>query len=89
MTSRSRVAFPARAAAFRTLRAITGEDAYANLALPSHTAGLSARDAGFATELVSGTCRSLGLYDAILTSAGALKIGGNAIWAEWFNGLID
>ena len=22
-------------------------------------------------------------------STGALKIGGNAIWGEWFNGLID
>ncbi|MFT4216877.1 MAG: RsmB/NOP family class I SAM-dependent RNA methyltransferase [Micropruina sp.] len=56
-------------AAYRTLRAITADDAYANLALAEHTAGLSARDAAFATELVAGACRSLGLYDAIIASA--------------------
>lgn len=60
---------PARIAAYRTLRAITADDAYANLALAEHTTGLSGRDAAFATELVAGTCRSLGLYDAIITSA--------------------
>jgi fibronectin type 3 domain-containing protein len=26
---------------------------------------------------------------AIVSSTGAVKIGGNAIWGEWFNGLID
>ncbi len=26
---------------------------------------------------------------SIATSTGLLKIGGNAIWGEWFNGLID
>ena len=26
---------------------------------------------------------------SIVTSTGLLKIGGNAIWGEWFNGLID
>ena len=26
---------------------------------------------------------------SIVSSTGALKIGGNAIWGEWFNGLID
>jgi glucose/arabinose dehydrogenase len=26
---------------------------------------------------------------AIVTTTGALRIGGNNIWAEWFNGLID
>ena len=65
---------PARVAAFRTLRAITADDAYANLALAEHTAGLSARDAGFATELVAGTCRALGLYDAIIASAGGRSL---------------
>ena len=25
----------------------------------------------------------------IVSSTGALKFGGNAIWSEWFNGLID
>jgi len=33
-----------------------------------------------ATRAVSGS---------IVTSAGALRIGGNAVWSEWFNGLID
>ncbi|MFT4295733.1 MAG: RsmB/NOP family class I SAM-dependent RNA methyltransferase [Micropruina sp.] len=61
---------PARVAAYRTLRAITADDAYANLALAEHTTELSARDAAFATQLVSGTCRGLGLYDAIIASAG-------------------
>ena len=61
---------PARIAAYRTLRAITADDAYANLALAEQTAGLSSRDAAFATELVAGTCRAFGLYDAIIASAG-------------------
>jgi glucose/arabinose dehydrogenase/PKD repeat protein len=26
---------------------------------------------------------------SIVTSSGALKIGGNAVWGEWFSGLID
>ena len=65
---------PAREAAFRTLRAVTADDAYANLALAEHTAGLSARDAGFATELVAGTCRALGLYDAIIVSASGREL---------------
>ena len=31
----------------------------------------------------------LAVSGAITTSASPLKIGGNAIWGEWFNGLID
>ena len=31
----------------------------------------------------------LALTGAIATSTGPLKIGGNAIWSEWFNGQID
>ena len=57
---------PARRAAYRVLRRVTGEDAYANLALAHEAAGLSPRDAAFATELTFGTCRALGTYDAIL-----------------------
>ena len=57
---------PARRAAYRVLRRVTGEDAYANLALTREAAGLSPRDAAFATELTFGTCRALGTYDAIL-----------------------
>jgi 16S rRNA (cytosine967-C5)-methyltransferase len=56
------------------MRAITADDAYANLALAEHTTGLSPRDAAFATELVAGTCRSLGLYDAIVTSASGREL---------------
>ena len=59
---------PARRAAYRVLRRVTSEDAYANLALAHEAAGLSPRDAAFATELTFGTCRALGTYDAILTS---------------------
>lgn len=73
-TSRKGSADQARLAAFRTLRAITADDAYANLALAEHTAGLSPRDAAFATELVAGTCRALGLYDAIIVSAAGREL---------------
>jgi 16S rRNA (cytosine967-C5)-methyltransferase len=65
--ARSRVD-PARLAAFEALRAVSGEDAYANLVLPARLAahGLSGRDAGFATELVAGTLRWQGTYDTVL-----------------------
>ena len=33
--------------------------------------------------------RSCSRPGSIATSTGLLKIGGNAIWGEWFNGLID
>ena len=32
---------------------------------------------------------TLAISGSILTSTGNLKIGGNSIWGEWFNGLID
>ena len=39
---------------------------------------------------VNGTqVSSLAVSGSILTSSSPLKIGGNAIWGEWFNGLID
>ncbi|MFT4289256.1 RsmB/NOP family class I SAM-dependent RNA methyltransferase [Nocardioides sp.] len=59
---------PARLAAFEVLRAVRVDDAYANLVLPHALAGhgLTGRDAAFATELVSGTLRMRGLYDAVL-----------------------
>ncbi len=59
---------PARRVAYRVLRRVTGEGAYANLALAHEAAGLSPRDAAFATELCFGTCRALGTYDAILAA---------------------
>ena len=47
---------------------MSADDAYANLVLPGRLAahGLSGRDAGFTTELVSGTLRWQGTYDAVL-----------------------
>jgi 16S rRNA (cytosine967-C5)-methyltransferase len=63
-----RRADPAREVAFEALRAVRENDAYANLLLPSLVAPLSTRDAAFATELVYGTLRGLGSYDAILAT---------------------
>jgi 16S rRNA (cytosine967-C5)-methyltransferase len=57
---------PARRTAYRVLRRVTGEGAYANLALAHEAVGLSPRDAAFATELTFGTCRAWGTYDAVL-----------------------
>lgn len=61
---------PARRAALDVLVAVRADDAYANLVLPHvlEKYGLSGRDAGFATELASGTLRQQGSYDAILTA---------------------
>ena len=61
---------PARLAAFEVLHAITTEDAYANLLLPARLRAhaLEGRDAAFATELVSGTLRRQGTYDAVLAA---------------------
>ena len=58
----------ARLAAFEVLRAVRERDAFTNLALPAALRGqaISGRDAAFATELVSGTIRRRGTYDAIL-----------------------
>lgn len=69
-SQRSRRADPARLAAFHVLRAVSGDDAYANLVLPAEIrrAKLDKRDAGFATELTYGALRAQGTYDAILSS---------------------
>jgi 16S rRNA (cytosine967-C5)-methyltransferase len=55
-------------AAFDTLRAVSGSDAYANLVLPGllRERRVSGKDAAFATELAYGTLRMRGRYDAIL-----------------------
>lgn len=60
----------ARAAAYDVLRAVHTNDAYSNLALPGvlSARGLAGRDAAFATELVAGTLRRQGSYDAILAA---------------------
>ncbi|MDF1489967.1 RsmB/NOP family class I SAM-dependent RNA methyltransferase [Tessaracoccus caeni] len=66
-----------RRVAFDVLREVTGNDAYANLALAKRlvTADLDRRDAGFVTELVSGTCRLMGTYDLIIAAASGRKLG--------------
>ncbi|WP_250545493.1 RsmB/NOP family class I SAM-dependent RNA methyltransferase [Paenarthrobacter sp. DKR-5] len=65
---RTRRADPARLVAFEVLRAVSAEDAYANLVLPARIRHhrLDKRDAGFATELAYGALRGQGTYDAIL-----------------------
>jgi 16S rRNA (cytosine967-C5)-methyltransferase len=62
---------PARRAAFDVLRAVSEQDAYANLALPAllRERGITGRDAAFATELAYGTCRARGLLDAVIAHA--------------------
>ncbi len=54
--------------AFEVLRAVSAEDAYANLVLPASIRKhrLDRRDAGFATELTYGALRGQGTYDAVL-----------------------
>ncbi|MFD7583467.1 transcription antitermination factor NusB, partial [Kitasatospora sp. NPDC059817] len=64
---------PARIVAFRALRAVDERDAYANLILPSllreaEQKGMDRRDAALATELVYGTLRLQGTYDAIIAA---------------------
>ncbi|QWZ10252.1 rRNA cytosine-C5-methyltransferase [Nocardioides panacis] len=67
---RSTPADQARAAAFDVLAAIREKDAYTNLVLPPllRSRGLTGRDAAFATELVSGTVRRQGTYDAVIAA---------------------
>ncbi len=58
----------ARQAAYAVLTAVRAEGAYANLALAAELRErrLPPRDAAFVTELVSGTLRGRGTYDAVL-----------------------
>ncbi|MGI8458403.1 MAG: RsmB/NOP family class I SAM-dependent RNA methyltransferase [Propionibacteriaceae bacterium] len=67
---------PARRVAFDALRAVHAHDAYANLVLADllHARHLSSRDAAFATELLAGTCRAQGTYDAILVAASGREL---------------
>ncbi|RLV50231.1 rRNA cytosine-C5-methyltransferase [Nocardioides mangrovicus] len=57
-----------RLLAYDVLRAVDAEDAYANLELARRlrTAGLPPRDAALSTELVGGTLRLRGAYDAVI-----------------------
>ena len=69
-SARTRVADPAREVAFDVLRAVTADDAYANLVLPVmlRRRALDPRDAALATELTYGTLRGRGRYDAVLAA---------------------
>lgn len=59
---------PARLVAYDVLRAVDEKDAYANLELSRllRERRLDGRDAALATELVGGTLRMRGAYDAVL-----------------------
>jgi 16S rRNA (cytosine967-C5)-methyltransferase len=59
---------PARLAAYDVLVAVRENDAYANLVLPQllRDRRIEGRDAAFTTELVGGTLRGLGSYDAVI-----------------------
>ena len=59
---------PARLAAYDVLVAVREDDAYANLVLPQllRERRIEGRDAAFTTELVGGTLRGLGSYDAVI-----------------------
>lgn len=61
----------ARAVAFDVLRAVSEDEAYANLLLPHAIVRqrLDAKDAALATELTYGTLRRRGTYDAIIATA--------------------
>ena len=67
---RTTPADPAREAAFDVLAAIRDKDAYTNLVLPPllRSRAITGRDAAFATELVSGTVRRQGTYDAVIAA---------------------
>lgn len=61
---------PSRGVAYDVLRAADERDAYVNLILPQllRERNIVGRDAAFATELVHGTLRLRGTYDAVLDS---------------------
>ncbi len=68
---------PVRSIAFHALRAVSERDAYVNLVLPGMLVehSVEGRDAAFATELVHGTLRRRGTYDAILDRVASKGIG--------------
>lgn len=73
---RSRAGDPARRTAYNVVRAVA-DGAYTNLELSKalRRARLEGRDAGFVTELVSGTTRWRGRYDAVIAAAAARDVG--------------
>ena len=66
-----RGADPARRLAYRVIRGVGAQGAYANIktAQQLRDSDLQPRDAAFATELIAGTCRLAGTYDRIIESA--------------------
>jgi len=68
---------PVRLVAFHALRAVAERDAYVNLVLPAMLTehGITGRDAAFATELVHGTVRRQGTYDAVIDHVASKGIG--------------
>ncbi|MEV7396540.1 transcription antitermination factor NusB [Aeromicrobium sp. NPDC092404] len=68
---------PIRSVAFHVLRAVAERDAYVNLVLPTMLAEhhIEGRDAAFATELVHGTVRRQGTYDAIIGHVASKGLG--------------
>jgi 16S rRNA (cytosine967-C5)-methyltransferase len=65
---------PARTVAYRVLRAVTADGAYANLELARRRGALTGQDAAFATELVAGTCRAMCSYDRVLAAAAGREL---------------
>lgn len=74
MSRKGRRHDPARSTAYKILRAVTANGAYANLELARRRGALSTQDAAFATELVSGTCRAMGTYDQIVVAASGREL---------------
>ena len=68
---------PVRLVAFHALRAVAERDAYVNLVLPAMLTEhhITGRDAAFATELVHGTVRRQGTYDAVIDQVASKGIG--------------
>ncbi|TWD84801.1 16S rRNA (cytosine967-C5)-methyltransferase [Kribbella amoyensis] len=66
-----------RQLAYRVIRQVNGDDGYANLALNKalRDQRLGGRDAAFATELVHGTLRWQGTYDAFLARSVSRPLG--------------
>jgi 16S rRNA (cytosine967-C5)-methyltransferase len=67
---------PARRIAYDVLAAVSTDDAYANLLLPTliARAALTSADAGLATELTYGTLRLRGYYDRVIAIAAGRDI---------------
>ncbi len=72
----SRPASTPREVALDVLRAVSADDAYANLLLPTRLrrARLSAQDSAFATELTYGTLRRRGYYDRVIGAAAGREL---------------